>query len=112
MNWLLARPRWAQESETTSWQGLTLHVARKGRKGRHFVVFRVARDPDHDVIEVLRLLHDSMDLQRHLPAVDESIELPRKASLTSADITGADSYRRAANRHHLARGLCTVRQGF
>ena len=51
----------------------TLHVARKGRKGRHFVVFRVARDPDHDVIEVLRLLHDSMDLQRHLPVVDESI---------------------------------------
>ncbi len=45
----------------------TLHVARKGRKGRHFVMFRVGRAPDHDVIEVLRLLHDAMDLQRHLP---------------------------------------------
>ena len=42
----------------------TLHVARQGRKGRHLLVFRV-----HDrecVIEVLRILHDSMDLERHL----------------------------------------------
>lgn len=49
----------------------TLHVARQGRKGRHFVVFRIARESSHDVIEVLRLLHDSLDLQRHLPADDE-----------------------------------------
>ena len=41
----------------------TLHVARQGRKGRHFVVFRVA---DANMIEVLRLLHDSMDLPRHV----------------------------------------------
>ncbi|MDI6750590.1 MAG: type II toxin-antitoxin system RelE/ParE family toxin [Rhodocyclaceae bacterium] len=45
----------------------TLHVARQGRKGRHFVVFRVA--PER-VIEVLRLLHDSMDLSRHWPNED------------------------------------------
>jgi len=43
----------------------TLHVARHGRKGRHFVVFRVA---DAHAIEVLRVLHDSMDLARHIPA--------------------------------------------
>ena len=49
-----------------------LHVARKGRKGRHFVLFRVGRVPDGDVIEVLRLLHDAMDLPRHLPPADES----------------------------------------
>ena len=42
----------------------TLHVARLGRKGRHFVVFRVA---PQRTIEVLRLLHDSMDLARHVP---------------------------------------------
>lgn len=36
----------------------TLHVARQGRAGRHFVVFRVAGLD----IDVLRLLHDSMDL--------------------------------------------------
>ncbi|MDR1853510.1 MAG: type II toxin-antitoxin system RelE/ParE family toxin [Azoarcus sp.] len=40
----------------------TLHVARNGRKGRHFVVFRAGKD---DVVEVLRLLHDSMDLPGH-----------------------------------------------
>lgn len=42
----------------------TLHVARLGRKGRHFVVFRVA---PQRTIEVLRLLHDSMHLARHVP---------------------------------------------
>ena len=42
----------------------TLHVARQGRAGRHFVVFRSTGSD----IDVLRLLHDSMDLPRHLPA--------------------------------------------
>ena len=46
----------------------TLHTARHGRKARHFVVFRVA---DDQVLEVLRLLHDSMDLARHLPRADD-----------------------------------------
>lgn len=41
----------------------TLHVARHGQKGRHFVVFKSA---PQQTIEVLRLLHDSMDLTRHL----------------------------------------------
>jgi toxin ParE1/3/4 len=44
---------------------LTLHVARNGRKGRHFIVFRIGGD---NVIDVLRLLHDSMDLPSHLPS--------------------------------------------
>ncbi|MGV0986390.1 MAG: type II toxin-antitoxin system RelE/ParE family toxin [Limnohabitans sp.] len=42
----------------------TLHVARLGRKGRHLVVFRMA---DGQSIDVIRLLHDSMDLAKHLP---------------------------------------------
>jgi len=42
----------------------TLHVARQGRKGSHFVVFRGAAD---QTVEVLRILHESMDLIRHLP---------------------------------------------
>ncbi len=46
----------------------TLHVARQGRKGRHFVLFRVTSVDGQDVIDVLRLLHDSMDLKRHSPA--------------------------------------------
>jgi toxin ParE1/3/4 len=45
----------------------TIHVARHGRKGRHFVMFRVTRDHEHDVIDILRVLHEAMDLQRHLP---------------------------------------------
>ena len=43
----------------------TLHVARKGFAGRHFVVFRANHASRQ--IDVLRILHDSMDLQRHLP---------------------------------------------
>lgn len=49
----------------------SLHVARHGRKGRHFIMFRVARRGG-DVIEVLRLLHDSMDLPRHFDSPDET----------------------------------------
>ena len=49
----------------------TLHVARRGRKGRHFVMFRIGHDRGREVIEVLRLLHDAMDLPRHLPPTDE-----------------------------------------
>ncbi len=46
-----------------------LHVAREGRKGRHFIVFRTSGEADGEkVIEVLRLLHDSMDLSSHLPS--------------------------------------------
>ncbi|MCF6178598.1 MAG: type II toxin-antitoxin system RelE/ParE family toxin [Geopsychrobacter sp.] len=41
----------------------TLHIARQGRKGRHFVVFRIG---GATTIDVLRLLHDSMDLERHI----------------------------------------------
>ncbi len=47
----------------------TLHVARLGRAGRHFVVFRVAGSN----IDVLRMLHDSMDLPRHLPAANDHL---------------------------------------
>lgn len=46
---------------------LSLHVARGGRKGRHFVIFRARREGDGRTIEVLRILHDAMDLPRHVP---------------------------------------------
>ena len=45
---------------------MTLHVARKGRKGRHLVLYRVGKPEEPPVIDVLRLLHDSMDLTRHV----------------------------------------------
>lgn len=49
----------------------SLHVARQGHKGRHFVMFRIGRQRDRHVIEILRILHDAMDLPRHLPPSDE-----------------------------------------
>ena len=45
---------------------MTLHVARRGRAGRHLVAYRIGSSDDPFVIEVIRLLHDSMDLSRHI----------------------------------------------
>jgi toxin ParE1/3/4 len=42
----------------------TLHVARHGRGGRHLLMYRVIGDR---TIEIGRILHDRMDLLRHLP---------------------------------------------
>jgi len=49
----------------------TLHVASRGRKGRHFVLFRVGHDNDDAVIDVLRVLHEAMDLPRHVPPKED-----------------------------------------
>jgi toxin ParE1/3/4 len=42
----------------------TLHVARHGRRGRHFLLYRAV---EGRIIEIGRILHDEMDLKRHLP---------------------------------------------
>jgi toxin ParE1/3/4 len=42
----------------------TVHVARQGRRGSHLLMYRVAPEA---TIEIVRILHDRMDLQRHLP---------------------------------------------
>ena len=42
----------------------TLHVARQGGRGRHFIMYRALGG---EVIEVVRILHDAMDLARHIP---------------------------------------------
>ena len=39
----------------------TLHVARRGRRGRHFLVYRTG---PRQSIEIGRILHDSMDLRK------------------------------------------------
>ena len=50
----------------------SLHVVRHGRRGSHFLMYRVA---PKCMIEIVRILHDRMDLQRHIPLVsDESNE--------------------------------------
>ena len=46
----------------------TLHVARHGRRGSHFLMYRAASG---GTIEIVRILHDRMDLQRQLPAATE-----------------------------------------
>lgn len=46
----------------------TLHVARNARKGRHFILFRTTSLNGKNLIDILRILHDSMDLTRHLPS--------------------------------------------
>ena len=45
----------------------TLHIARGGGRGRHFVLFREREYQGRAAIEVIRILHDAMDLARHLP---------------------------------------------
>ncbi len=45
---------------------MALHVVRGGRKGRHVVVYRVGAPAKPPVIDVLRVLHEAMDLSRHV----------------------------------------------
>ena len=45
---------------------MALHVTRDSRKGRHFVLYRAGGESEPFLIDVLRLLHDAMDLPRHL----------------------------------------------
>ena len=42
----------------------TLHVSCIRRRARHVVLFRII---DEHRVEIIRILHDSMDLARHLP---------------------------------------------
>ena len=42
----------------------SLHVARRGRPGRHVIIYRAAGG---NVIDVVRILHDAMDFARHIP---------------------------------------------
>ena len=38
------------------------HVARRGRRGRHILLYRISSNTDPLLIDVLRVLHDRMDL--------------------------------------------------
>ncbi|MCG8557294.1 MAG: type II toxin-antitoxin system RelE/ParE family toxin [Proteobacteria bacterium] len=42
----------------------TYHIARRGKRVRHFFLYRVS---DEGVVEIGRLLYDGMELTRHLP---------------------------------------------
>lgn len=45
----------------------TLHTGRGVRRARHLIVFRITPRERGGLVEVLRILHDAMDLARHLP---------------------------------------------
>jgi len=44
----------------------SLHVARRGTKGRHFLLCRADRSTNLPTMVILRVLHDAMDLYRHV----------------------------------------------
>ena len=46
----------------------TLHVARRGRRGSHFLMYRGA---PNGPIEIVRILHDRMELRRHVPSAPD-----------------------------------------
>lgn len=45
-------------------QARVMHIARRGKGARHYILYRVSAINE---VEIGRLLHDSVDLQRHLP---------------------------------------------
>lgn len=49
----------------------TLHMARRGRRGRHVIVLRAAKMDGRPIVDVVRILHDAMDLRRHVFKVDD-----------------------------------------
>jgi toxin ParE1/3/4 len=50
----------------------TIPVARRGRRGSHFLMYRMV---PKSTIEIVRILHDRMDIQRHRPfSPDENAE--------------------------------------
>ena len=50
---------------------LTLHVAQSRREGRHILVFRIDERSDQPIVSVVRILHDSMDIMRHIQRAQE-----------------------------------------
>ena len=42
----------------------SLHVSRHRRPGRHVIIYRTRHE---NVIDVIRILHDAMDFERHIP---------------------------------------------
>ena len=48
-----------------------LHVARHGRRGSHFLMYWTTAER---TIEVVRILHERMDFQRHIPTAPDEAE--------------------------------------
>ena len=46
----------------------SIHVARRGQRGRHVIFYRMTNEQK---VEVLRILYDGMDFARHIPPEDD-----------------------------------------
>jgi toxin ParE1/3/4 len=46
----------------------TFHIGRRAKRARHFFLYRIIGE---QFVDVGRLLHDSMDLESHLPGAQE-----------------------------------------
>ena len=53
--------RWREELHPAA---RVYHLSRRGKQARHYFVYRVFED---GTIAMSRMLHDAMDLRRHLP---------------------------------------------
>jgi plasmid stabilization system protein ParE len=42
-------------------------MSRNRRRGRHIILFRLAQEQGQPIVVVGRILHDAMDIVRHLP---------------------------------------------
>jgi toxin ParE1/3/4 len=49
--------------------GTGLRALHIGRRGRHVILFRIGSEPER-TIDVVRILHDAMDLARRVPQED------------------------------------------
>jgi plasmid stabilization system protein ParE len=49
----------------------TLHIARSRWRGRHLLLLGIAEDYEEQRVDVVRILHDAMDLAWHLPVEEE-----------------------------------------
>lgn len=45
----------------------TFHMRKRGRRGRHLLVYKAA----DDILTIVRILHHSMEVSRHLPDHDD-----------------------------------------
>ena len=57
--------RYDAEQTLKNREVVQFHAARGGRKGHYFVLYCVQSQAKPLAIDVLRLLHDFMDLRRH-----------------------------------------------
>lgn len=64
LNDLSAKPDVARHRPELSETARTFHIARRGRRARHFFLLRVV---EGNIVEIARLLYDGMDLSAHLP---------------------------------------------